>query len=60
MSFAILLPFNLVGGEDGMIIKELNLHLIHQLVKDFIDDFSTTLIEFVFSTRLNSLSSLLQ
>jgi len=48
MSFAILLPFNLVGGEDGMIIKELNLHLIHQLVKDFIDAFVVKKLIFIF------------
>jgi hypothetical protein len=35
MPLIILLPFNLVGGGDGMIIKELNLHLIYQLVKDY-------------------------
>jgi hypothetical protein len=48
MSFAILFPFNLVGGEDGMIIKELNLHLIHQLVKDFIDAFVVKKLIFIF------------
>jgi hypothetical protein len=48
MPLAILLLFNLVGGENGMIIKELNLHLIHQLVKDFIDAFIVKKLIFIF------------
>ena len=48
MQLAILLPFNLVSGGDGMIIKELNLHLIHQLVKDFINAFIVKKLIFIF------------
>jgi len=52
MPLAILLSFNLVGDGDGMIIKELNLHLIYQLVKDFINAFVVKKIFFNFFESL--------
>jgi hypothetical protein len=52
MPLVILLPFNLVGDGDGMIITELNLHLIYQLIKDFINAFVVKKLIFIFFKSL--------